>query len=172
MNEVSGDLILMAKEGEFDVIVHGCNCFNKQASGIAAGMVKNFRTDAFPMEKPQWKGNINKLGTIDYKHFTQSQTRLIPSTYEDIMIKNIDLTVVNAYTQYRYGTNHPDGQYKPVDYDAIRLCMRKINGIFKNQHIGLPKIGCGLAGGKWSIVSKIILGELIDCKVTVVHYNK
>ena len=49
--------------------------------------------------------------------------------------------------------------------------MRKVNKIFKGKHIGLPKIGCGLAGGSWSIVSKIIRDELWECNVTIVNYK-
>lgn len=50
--------------------------------------------------------------------------------------------------------------------------MRKINHIFKGQHVGLPQIGCGLAGGDWNRVKTIIQNELKDCFVTVVIYNK
>ena len=35
MNIVKGDLIKSAKEGQFDVIIHGCNCFNTMGAGIA-----------------------------------------------------------------------------------------------------------------------------------------
>jgi O-acetyl-ADP-ribose deacetylase (regulator of RNase III) len=48
--------------------------------------------------------------------------------------------------------------------------MRKINHVFKDNHIGLPQIGCGLAGGDWEIVKKIIQDEFADCNVTVVIY--
>ena len=40
--------------------------------------------------------------------------------------------------------------------------------MFSGKHIGLPKIGAGLAGGDWNIIKKIIQTELKDCKVTVV----
>jgi O-acetyl-ADP-ribose deacetylase (regulator of RNase III) len=50
--------------------------------------------------------------------------------------------------------------------------MRKINHRFKGKHIGLPKIGAGLAGGDWDRIKKIIQSELTDCIVTVVIYKK
>jgi len=40
------------------------------------------------------------------------------------------------------------------------------------MHIGLPKIGAGLAGGDWNRIKEIIKTELTDCKVTVVIYDK
>ncbi len=30
------------------------------------------------------------------------------------------------------------------------VCMRKINNVFAGKHIGMPKIGAGLAGGNWN----------------------
>ena len=79
--------------------------------------------------------------------------------------------IVNSYTQYLYGKNHADGVSKPLDYDALTLCMRKINHVFKGKHIGLPTIGAGLAGGDWNRIKSIIQTELKDCDVTVVIYK-
>jgi O-acetyl-ADP-ribose deacetylase (regulator of RNase III) len=81
------------------------------------------------------------------------------------------LEVVNAYTQYRYGRNHEDGDKNPVDYAAIEMCMKKINYRFKGKHIGLPKIGAGLAGGDWDLIEAIIGRELKDMTVTIVNYK-
>jgi len=153
MKIIKGDLIKLAKEGRFDVIVHGCNCFCTQGAGIAKQMKKEFNTDKFPLEKPKYKGSINKLGCIDYKEFEK-------------------VTVVNAYTQYNYGKNHSDGDKNPLDYEAFTLCMRKINHRFKGLHIGLPKIGCGLAGGSWNKVKEIINKELKYCNITIVKYKE
>jgi len=36
--EIEGDLIKLAKQGEFDVITHGCNCHNIMGAGIALQM--------------------------------------------------------------------------------------------------------------------------------------
>jgi len=148
-NEVDGDLILLAKN--FDVIAHGTNCFCVQGAGIAPLMAKAFGTDMFRLERPSYQGDINKLGQIDY---------------DDTMVP----TVVNCYTQYSFG-GRKKGQID-LDYDALTLCMRKMNHIFKGKHIGLPRIGAGLAGGSWDIIKGIIQQELEDCTVTVVMYKK
>jgi len=162
--EIEGDLIKLGLEGNFDVISHGCNCFCTMQAGIAPQMVKTFGTDRFELEKNQYKGNINKLGQIDWEYVPLLNT-------SGNVIKN--LIVVNSYTQFYYGKNHTDGVEKPVDYEAITMCMRKINHIFKGKHIGLPYvIGCGLAGGDINIVLPIIKRELKDMDVTMVKYNK
>lgn len=159
--EISGDLILLAKAGKFDMITHGCNCFYTMGAGIAVSMKEHFDCDRFKMEAFIYRGDINKLGTIDYK--------LIDLFLND---KSNKLIVINSYTQYKYGSNHMGGDKNPVDYEAITLCMRKINHRFAGGHIGLPKIGAGLAGGDWNRIKTIIQEELRDCDVTVVNYVK
>jgi hypothetical protein len=71
-----------------------------------------------------------------------------------------------------HNNKYKDGEQKPLDYDALILCLRKMNHIFKGKRIGLPQIGCGLARGNWAIVKELIINELKDCNVTVVIYNK
>ena len=152
INYIDGDLIKLARDGAFDVIAHGCNCKSTMQAGIAPQMAKAFGCDEFEMEK--WGPTIKKLGNIDYVTFVDG------------------LTVVNAYTQFNYGRNHADGDAIPFSYEAFTLCMKKMNKVFEGKHIGLPKIGAGLAGGDWSLIEKIIKKELKDCKVTVVNYKK
>jgi hypothetical protein len=50
--------------------------------------------------------------------------------------------------------------------------MTIINNNFRGQHLGLPRIGGGLARGKWSIIKAIIGRSTPDLKVTIVHYAK
>ncbi len=72
-NEINGDLIKLALEGKFDVIAHGCNCFCTMGAGIAPQMAKTFGCDKFKMEFSQYRGDINKLGTIDFKIFHRQE---------------------------------------------------------------------------------------------------
>lgn len=154
-NEVIGDLIELALASEFDVITHGCNCFCTMGAGIAVPMKKAFGCDKFPLEDLTYKGDFNKLGQIDWAIIWTEYIQLTKPLF-----------VVNSYTQYNYGG------VAPFDYEAFTLCMRKINHIFPHKHIGLPKIGAGLAGGNWETIKQIIKQELKDCDVTVVIYNK
>lgn len=193
--EVNGDLITLAKQGEFDVIAHGCNCFCTMGAGIAPRMAREFGCDDFELERTKrsdWddqgyehitktknRGDINKLGNIDYEHkylwfkhpaVTEPGIAIPMNSKSKGQPDVKDLIVVNAYTQYNYGANHKDGVAKPVDYEAITICIRKMNVAFKGKHIGLPKIGSGLAGGNWDKIKEIIKRELKDCRVTVVNY--
>ncbi|WPQ61509.1 macro domain-containing protein [Chitinophaga sancti] len=149
---VEGDLLVAAKAGKFDAIVHGCNCFCTQKKGIAALIAKAFGSDKFPLEAKHYKGDRTKPGKIDY------QTITLPSQQP--------LTIINAYTQYDYRGE------KPFDPLAFRHCMQAINSRFKGAHIGMPLIGAGLAGGDWDEISKIIAAELTNCQVTVVRLQQ
>ena len=146
-----GDLISLAKQGEFDVVVHGCNCFCRMKRGIAPQMAKAFGCDRFPLEGPKFEGDKAKLGQIEYQ-------RVILSTDKE-------LVVVNAYTQFHWNAPSPFGI--PLDYDALRSCFIKVNDAFQGKKVGIPKIGAGLAGGDWQKVESILeevcgdLGELV-----------
>ena len=145
MNIVEGDLIEMAKDGEFDVIVHGCNCFCTFGAGIAKKIAKEY-PETFIMDRCTKYGDKNKLGTCSYA---------ILDT----------VTVVNAYTQYDYTRNKMN-----VDYDALRECFAYIKDEFSGSRIGYPLIGAGLAGGDWEIIEKIINEELEGEDHTLVKY--
>jgi len=195
--EIEGDLIKLAKQGKFDVITHGCNCFCTMGAGIAPQMAKAFGCDQFQLEMTEYvmydesfeyhhtvetknKGNINKLGTIDYQkqylwfeHPAVTEPGVaIPMNSKTQGQSGVkDIIVVNSYTQFKYGSNHSDGVAKPIDYEALTLCMGKINFMFKGKHIGLPKIGAGLAGGDWDRIKAIIQTQLKDMDVSVVIYK-
>lgn len=155
--EVEGDLVKLALKGDFEVIAHGCNCFCAMKSGLAPQMAKAFGCDKFWLEdKLNHWGNINKLGQIDWELVELAEN------------PNWKLIVVNCYTQYMFRTQqHP----KPLDYEALTLCLRKLNQKFKGKKIGLPQIGCHLAGGDWAVVKPLIQKEMADCHVTVVNYK-
>jgi O-acetyl-ADP-ribose deacetylase (regulator of RNase III) len=167
-SEVDGDLIKLAQRAHFDAIAHGCNCFCQMGAGIAPQMAKAFSCndpEKYPGEStdfPDRRGDMTKLGNIEsYAWYVFGEDG-----------ERRRLEVINAYTQYKYGRNHADGDASPVNYAAIEMCMKKINYRFKGKHIGLPKIGAGLAGGDWNIIKKIIQTELKDCSVTIVNYKK
>lgn len=192
-NEIKGDLIALAKQGKFDVIAHGCNCYAIMGAGIAPQMAKAFGCDKYEMES--WGPNIEKLGCIDYETVVLGENAIWSLSDYKNNRNEPELTVVNAYTQYGLGKNHGGGVSKPLDYEALTLCLRKMNHIFKGKHIGLPLIGCGLAGGVWDYVhtspgelpdweyqeyfngikkdvKSIIQKELKDCDVTIVIYEQ
>jgi O-acetyl-ADP-ribose deacetylase (regulator of RNase III) len=162
MKEIKGDLIQLAKEKYFDIIGHGCNCFNTMGSGIARQIKENF-PHAFMIDQQTERGDIRKLGDFSYAFETIGERKVIPGEKVDYRERII---IVNIYSQYTY--NPYD---KPIDYEALTLALRKINHLWPRLDIGLPLIGAGLAGGDWNRIKSIIEKELKDMNVTIVHYD-
>ena len=82
MNIVTGDLIKLALEGNFDVIIHGCNCFGTMGAGIAKTIKAEF-PEAYKADLATEKGDKSKLGTYSTAKVTKN---------------GHVITVVNAYT--------------------------------------------------------------------------
>jgi O-acetyl-ADP-ribose deacetylase (regulator of RNase III) len=147
---VSGDLIAFVKQGKFDVIVHGCNCFCSMDAGIAKFIAVEF-PEAYAEDQKTVQGDKGKLGTC---------------TFAEVKRNGHRFAIVNAYTQFQHSGPGPK-----LDYDALRSCMRYISKAFPGKRIGLPKIGAGLAGGDWEKISKIISEEMQTADVTIVEYR-
>jgi O-acetyl-ADP-ribose deacetylase (regulator of RNase III) len=145
-----GDLIKLALNGHFDVIVHGCNCFNTMGAGIARQVAVEL-PEATIIDNYTRRGDAKKLG-----HFTAAE----------IERKKVKFIVVNAYTQYGCHFSKIN-----VDYDAIRSCFKLIKEKYSGKRIGYPKIGAGLAGGNFDIISKIIDEELEGEDHMLVEYK-
>lgn len=146
MKYIIGDLIKMAESGQFDVIVHGCNCFCTMGGGIAAAIANNF-PHAYEEDCKTIKGNRNKLGS-----------------YSSVKAaKNNTFTIVNAYTQYTYWDVND-----MLSYPAVEEVFLKIARDFKGKRIGIPLIGAGLARGDWGKIVRLIEKSGVENITTVV----
>lgn len=156
MKEIKGDLIALAKQGEFDVIVHGCNCFCTMGSGIAA-QVRRYFPVAYNADRLTVAGDKSKLGKYSCA---------VTSVFDEWGLIN-QLTIINAYTQYAFGSDKVH-----VDYEAIAKILHSLNMHFAGSDLkfGIPFIGAGLAGGDWVRIKKIIEENTRHIDLTVVEY--
>jgi O-acetyl-ADP-ribose deacetylase (regulator of RNase III) len=146
---IKGDLIKLAKEGKFEVVCQGNNCFHVQGGGISGQFIREW-PGCYAVDKKTVKGDVGKLGTI--------------SSCLAVTDNKDPLVVVNCYTQFNPGPDFKIG--------AFDKCMKQLKESFGNKKIGMPKIGCGIAGGKWEDVLPIIQKHLGNCDVTVVEWEK
>jgi hypothetical protein len=62
-----------------------------------------------------------------------------------------------------------------IRYESLRGCLSMLGQFVvttdTNITIHMPRIGCGLAGGEWSIVEEIIRGELCSKGINVFVYD-
>ena len=132
--------MLSIKTGDFlnvgqGIICHQVNCRHVAGAGLALQIRHRW---------PQWyldfRAATSKLGTASFFEVEPS------------------LFVANLYAQDGYGRK---GRH--TNYPAFRHCLKHV-AQFANLHdlqVHLPVgIGCGLAGGDWSIVQAIIAQEL------------
>jgi O-acetyl-ADP-ribose deacetylase (regulator of RNase III) len=61
----------------------------------------------------------------------------------------------------------------PIRYDAIRECLSKLAVEAKklSASVHMPRIGCGLAGGKWDQIEPVIVETLCANDVAVTVYD-
>lgn len=121
---VKGDLLALGKANEFDIIVHGCNCFNIMGAGVAK-QIKDQFPDAYQADQETLHGDRNKLGC----YTIGMSGRLV---------------IINAYTQYYTASNHGEDVF---EYNSFQIILDKLANRFGKYRIGLPMIGMGLAGG-------------------------
>lgn len=157
MRIIKGDLIKLALEGSFDLICQGCNCQNTWGAGIALQMKKAF-PDAYAIDQ------IINQHTHDKEDLMGQY-----SSFYNTLLNGKHFYILNLYTQLYPGIPSP-GCKIPFDYEAFTTCLRKINVRFQGQHIGLPLIGCGLAGADRNKVIDIIATELRSMEITIVEY--
>lgn len=149
-----GDIIEKAKLGEFDVIIHGCNCFHTMGAGIAKKIAKSY-PQAYIADKKTPYGERSKLGT-----------------FSDVLVDGDvgnKFTIVNAYTQYAYGLGRDN-----FSYDTFPELLKSIKEKYGHLRIGLPLIGCNLAGGDEPRILKMIKEgfEGIDYKLMDLDRNR
>lgn len=130
MNRIKGDLLSLAESGEFDVIVHGCNCFCTMGSGIAR-QIKDKYPMAYIADCHTAAGDEAKLGT-----YTQSKSPLFNGHW---------FRIINAYTQY--GFNRTGESADLFKYAAFKEILVRLVLEFPKAKFGFPMIGMGLAGG-------------------------
>ena len=141
-NKIKGDLFKSFAEKEFDLMVHGCNCFHSFGKGFAA-IVKHKYPQAYTADKKTAKGSRAKLGT-----YSQAQTE--------------HGTIINLYSQYHYGFGTIN-----CDYSAIKKGFISLNEEYENKSIAIPKIGAGLAGGDWEKIESIINSVTPNLNITL-----
>jgi len=151
MKVVRGDLVKLALDGRFEVIIHGCNCQCAMGAGIAKAIKQAF-PEAYNADKATPKGSRTKLGSLSTVTIERGERQI---------------TIVNGYTQF-----HWRGSGVLVDYAALRSVMRRVKAMFSGRTIAYPMTGAGLAKGDWSIIASIIEEELAGEDHTLVEYQR
>ena len=123
----TGNLLDLAENGEFDLIVHGVNCFNTMGGGIAREIRERYPVVA-AVDAATIRGDYNKLGNYTFA-VNQGERKL-------------GFDIINAYTQYDMSTGQD-----VFEYTAFQLILQKLAFAYPGKRFGFPLIGQGLAKG-------------------------
>lgn len=132
---VPGDIFAGASE----VIIHQANCHHSMASGIAKEIRERF-PEAYAADCATAQADLGKLGTFSAAEVMRAGSPL--------------RFVVNLYSQYGYR----DGDRR-TSYDAMLAGLLRVrqDARFAGLSLAVPhRIGCGLAGGDWTVVRAIL----------------
>lgn len=157
-NIVVGDIVSLAKEGHFDVLIHGAHCFNYMGHGVADSIAKAFPL-SFDADMATAKGDKGKMGTYSYAVCESDAGH--------------PLVVINGYTQYNYGVPHYQSK-AGFDYTSFDgLCQRihkRLGG--RGLRFGYPLIGGDRGNAEHRKVLAIMERHFAAENRTLVLYNE
>lgn len=82
------------------------------------------------------------------------------------------LWVANLIGQHGTRTSRSSGV--PVRYEAIGQALAKLvpRALALSASVHMPRIGCGLAGGRWERVEPLIEATLVSAGIPVTVYDR
>jgi len=143
---LSGDATHPVGDGN-KIIAHVCNDAGKWGKGFVLAISERWR-------EPR-----------DEFLLLHSRRALVLGMVQLVRVEK-KVSVANMVAQH--GTVARDG-VPPIRYDALLECLKQL-GFQAHQwqaSIHMPRIGCGLAGGKWETVEKLITDTLPGTQVFV-----
>lgn len=149
---VKGDATAPVGDGN-KIIVHICNDIGGWGKGFVRAISK------------KWKAP-----EAAYRKWYKSQEGFALGQVQHVRIED-DLWVANLIGQHKiYKDENGD---PPVRYDAIRIGLAEVAQRAQklSASVHMPRIGCGLAGGKWEQIEPILDQELVALGVQTTVYD-
>jgi O-acetyl-ADP-ribose deacetylase (regulator of RNase III) len=135
------------------IIVHVCNDIGGWGKGFVMAISKRWKTPEKQYREWFKTKNDFELGKVQFVQVEE------------------DLWVANLIGQHKI--NKDENGDAPIRYNAIEEGLKAVSDFAKtnNASIHMPRIGCGLAGGKWEMIEPIILKTLSNQDLKVVVYD-
>ena len=155
MNEINylkGDATAPIGEGN-KIIVHICNDIGGWGKGFVLAISK------------KWKQPER-----EYRNWHKSQDDFELGKVQFVQVED-DVWVANLIEQHKIKRDEKGNA--PIRYAAIKQGIVEVARLAKklNATIHMPRIGCGLAGGKWEQIRPIIDHELITFGIETTVYD-
>lgn len=151
------------------IITHCCNDIGAWGAGFVEALSKSW-----PLSEQayrEWHKAQNKL--MDDSIFKGQTETSGPFKLGEVQFVLVGpkLWVANIIGQHRVGMgadNRP-----PIRYDAIQQGLKKVHRhvLTHSASVHMPRMGAGLAGGRWDAIEKLIQVELAVKGVHVTVYD-
>ncbi|MFV0536249.1 MAG: macro domain-containing protein [Dysgonomonas sp.] len=91
----------------------------------------------------------------------------------NIQVVQVDSCIYIANMIAQKGIKKERSTGVPIRYEAVEECLEKLSekAIELQSSIHMPRIGCGLAGGKWEQIEPIIARTLLARDIDVYIYD-
>ena len=144
------------------IIAHVCNNVGGWGRGFVLSVTKRWPT-AERSYRDWYQMNPNIFGDPELVPFRLGRMKLVRV--------NNDIWVANMIAQH--GILLKDDGTPPIRYEALEDCLSElyIHAKSTSATVHMPRIGCGLAGGKWSEIEPIIKRALPDVDVYVYDFD-
>lgn len=135
------------------IIAHICNDIGGWGKGFVLAISK------------RWKEPKN-----EYRKWFKNDENFHLGKIQMVQVEN-NLWICNMIAQHKTITSSKG--ISPIRYEAVEKCLEKLSdeAIKMNAGIHMPRIGCGLAGGKWERIEPIIERALLNKDVKVYIYD-
>ncbi len=154
------------------VIVHICNDIGGWGKGFVKAISKRWKEPE--KEYRQWFADKEGQETSFVQYEDLSETVTTKFMLENVQFVQVseDLWIANMIAQKGIKKSNSTGQ-PPIRYDAVSKALQQVKQFAKKHEasIHMPRIGFGLAGGKWEVIEKIIYQELIDYEIETLVYD-
>lgn len=150
---LKGDATVPQAKGT-KIIAHICNNLGGWGKGFVLAISKRWQS---PEE--------------EYRHWHRNRSK------NDFYLGNIQVIQTEKYIYVanmlgqqgmKTGSNGV-----PIRYQAVEHCLEKLVEEAKNLNasVHMPRIGCGLAGGKWEKIEPLIINTLIKNNIPTFVYD-
>jgi len=136
------------------IVAHVCNDSGGWGRGFVLAL--SARWPGPEAEYRRWySSRVSPLSTGRFARGEVQLVRVLP----DVLVANM---VAQAGT--RAGSKGP-----PIRYPALEACLGHLRGMAElhRASVHMPRIGCGLAGGRWELVEPLVRAQLPDLDVWI-----
>jgi len=177
INYVQGDATDPKTPGN-KIIAHVCNDIGGWGRGFVLSLSKKWK-DPELMYRRWYQEGADMLLVPGESDLTigvplqLNEVMFVPVDYKGSPPDFDEMTYV-ANMVAQHGVLPKDDGTQPIRYGALEACLQQVKKFV--DHIGgasvhMPRIGCGLAGGKWSEIEPIIERALVDVDVYVYDFD-